>query len=57
MVEINRDLYLDSKTFEPKLDFGRVADAIKAYCFDALVKCSAEYSNLSTRQSTLARGA
>ncbi len=57
MVEVNRDLYLDSKTFQPKLDFGRVADAIKAYCFDALANCYAEYSNLSARQATLARGA
>lgn len=43
MVEVNRDLYLDRKSFEPKSDFGQVAAAIKDHCIDALARCAAEY--------------
>ncbi len=40
MVEINRDLYLDSRNFEPNSDFDRVAAAIKNYSINALGQCS-----------------
>lgn len=45
MVEVNRDLYLDRKSFEANSDFDRVAAAIKDHCSDALARCSAEYPN------------
>jgi len=40
MVEINRELYLDSKNFEPNSDFDRVAAAIQNYSINALEQCS-----------------
>ena len=36
MVEVNRDLYLDPVSFEPKTDFNRVAAEIKSCCVAAL---------------------
>jgi N-formylglutamate amidohydrolase len=36
MVEVNRDLYLDPVSFEPKADFNRTAAEIKTCCVAAL---------------------
>ena len=36
MVEVNRDLYLDPVSFEPKADFDQVAAEIKSCCVAAL---------------------
>lgn len=36
MVEVNRDLYLDPKSFEPNSDFARIAKEIRNCCVEAL---------------------
>ena len=36
MVEVNRDLYLDRESFEPKSDFTRIAAEVKHRCIEAL---------------------
>ena len=36
MVEVNRDLYLDRESFEPKSDFARIAAEVKHRCIEAL---------------------
>lgn len=38
MVEVNRNLYLDSTTFEPKPEFHRIAAAIRSLCIEALAE-------------------
>ena len=36
MVEVNRDLYLDPETFEPKADFEKIAAEVRQRCCEAL---------------------
>lgn len=36
MVEVNRDLYLDPESFQPKSDFARIAGKVRHCCLDAL---------------------
>ena len=43
MVEVNRDLYLDPVSFEPKADFDQVAAEIKSFCVAALTAYAATF--------------
>ena len=43
LVEVNRDLYLDPVSFEPKADFDKTAAAIKSCCVAALTAYAATF--------------
>ena len=52
MVEVNRDLYLNSKSWEPNLDFARISNEIKACCVAGLSKFEAQMSDKPSARSS-----
>jgi len=38
MVEVNRDLYLDPVSFEPNLEFSRIASEINSRCVERYLR-------------------
>jgi len=52
MVEVNRDLYLNSKTWEPNFEFDRIAKEIKACCVAGLAKFESEMSDKPSARSS-----
>lgn len=52
MVEVNRDLYLNSKSWEPNFEFDRIAKEIKACCVAGLAKFESETSDKPIARSS-----